>query len=95
MTATAKKFIFFFYATFAKPNFRKIYFILRKVYSDKGSIKQLHHVFACMRDNPLAKARGLSLSYFDKTEISYTLTYTVYQLKLRKTELRVVEYNKQ
>ena len=57
---------------FVKPPFPKIwnfgtkYFILSKVYTDEGGIKQLylHHGYsACTGDNPralLTKARGLS-----------------------------------
>ena len=37
------------------------YFILSKVYSNEGGIKQLYHGLSiCIGDNPLAKACGLS-----------------------------------
>ena len=44
-----------------KQNLARNIIILSKVYTNKGDIKQLYHgLSACTRDDPLAKARGLS-----------------------------------
>ena len=51
-----------FYINLVKiTNFSTTYFILSKVYSGEGGIKQLYHgLSACAGDNQLAKAFGLS-----------------------------------